>query len=625
MQNRNAVSQWNPRLGLLYLVILICMLLLTGALGYRQIWKNEHYLDSAERQNFRRILMPGPRGLVYDRNGNLLIGNRAVFSAVVYLNELRPAFRREYAVLFRQAREQQLTVDRQTLNVQARSNVVQRYLDQINLLLGREGTVEARRIERHFSQSLLLPFTLIADLEPHEYALLVEQLAIDSPVQVITDSTRFYPFRNAAAHALGFVTTSNDFPDPGLPGEDLTTFRFEAKIGRSGLERAFDAQLQGRPGIEIWSVDPGGFQHQRVNWQPPAKGNDLITSLDIELQLAGERAMQGKIGAFVALDIRTGEVLAIASKPDYDLNDLTPFISHTIDQQIREQGGWLNRATQGLYPPGSTFKLVTAVAGLKHDLISADTVIQCRGFHMVGNRIFRCHNRSGHGHQDLVEALRDSCNVFFYERGIAMGIQRIADTARLFGLDRPTGIELPAETSRMLIPDPAWKRRRFGGEGWFDGDTANTSIGQGFLLLTPLQMAAFTASLVRGETLTRPTLRFVGEEFVQHGGEPLGLSAQQHQLLLDGMRESGIRGTGRLASFPGMVVAGKTGTAQIRRDGRPSTLAWYVGYAPHDNPRIAVAVLVEDIPDREGTIGGGATAAPVAREIVRAWHLQQNR
>ncbi|MCD8482010.1 MAG: peptidoglycan glycosyltransferase [Verrucomicrobia bacterium] len=624
MEKENSSRQWNPRIGLLYGVVVLAMLALSGALGYRQIWKNEHYLEAAERQNFRRILMPGPRGLVYDREGRLLIGNRAVFSAVVYLNELRPEFRREYVEVLRLAREQGTSIDRQILNVQARSNVVQRYLDNINALLGREDSVDSRRIERHFSQSLLLPFTLIADLAPHEYALLVEQLPVDSPVQVITDSTRFYPFDNAAAHALGFVTTSNDFPDFGLPGEDLTTFRFEAKIGRSGLERAFDELLQGRPGTEIWSVDPGGFQQQRFSWQPPAKGEDKRISIDIDLQLAGERAMAGKVGAFVALDVYTGEVLAISSKPDYNLNELTPFISHTVDQRIREEGGWLNRAMQGLYPPGSTFKLVTAIAGLQYGFIETDTVINCRGFHMVGNRIFRCHNRNGHGHQDLVEALRDSCNVFFYERGVAMGIQRIANTARMFGLDSPTGIELPGESRRMLVPDPAWKRRRFGGEGWFDGDTANTSIGQGFLLLTPLQMAAFTASLARGETITRPTLRYLGGQAVDHGGQSIPVSQEHLQLVLNGMRESGIRGTGRLASLPNLVVAGKTGTAQVRKDGRPSTLAWYVGFVPVDNPQVAIAVLVEDVTDREGAIGGGSTAAPVAREIVRAWHAKQS-
>jgi penicillin-binding protein 2 len=267
--------------------------------------------------------------------------------------------------------------------------------------------------------------------------------------------------------------------------------------------------------------------------------------------------------------------------------------------------------------------LATAIAGLKAGFINHTTVIHCPGYHTVGRRVFRCHNRAGHGPENLIESIRDSCNVFFYERGIAMGIERIAETSRVFGLDQPTGIELSGETRRMLIPDPRWKRERFYGEGWFEGDTANTSIGQGFLLVTPLQMATFTASIARGETLTKPTLlRQDGSGRIDHGGTAIDLLPEQLELVLAGMRESGGRGTGRLAGSPSMPVAGKTGTAQVRKDGRPTTLAWFVGYSPAVDPRIAVVVLVEGAPEQETSYGGGATAAPIARELFRAYHLK---
>lgn len=609
--------QVNPRLYLLYIVIALCMLLLMGGLGYRQLVQEETFAAAAERQNYRRILMPGPRGIIYDRHGRVLVGNRPLFSAVVYLNELRREFREEYFNLVRLNRERGINPDRYHLNTEARRRVVQRYLDRINRLIGTDQQVESQDIERHFSQSLLLPFPLIKDLPSESYAKLIEQIPIDSPVQIISGTARWYPYGEAAAHTLGFVSDSTEFPEGEVPGDSLLTFRNEGQIGRSGLEKEFNKELQGLTGGEIWTVDPSGFQYERVVHEQPRKGGDLTTSLDIDVQLAAENALGDKTGAVVAIEIETGEVLALVSKPAYDLNDLSPFISFEVDREIREKGAWLNRAIQGLYPPGSTFKLVTAMAGLRAGTINNQTIIDCQGFYMVGRRIFHCHRRSGHGEESLVEAIRDSCNVFFYNRGTETGIWGIANEARRFHLDQRTGIELPGETGRMLVPDPEWKAARFYGEGWFEGDTANVSIGQGFLLLTPMQMATFAASLARETTFLQPTLLHARREAIT--GEPIGLPARQLALVKEGMRLAGERGTARLAGNPMLPVAGKTGTAQVRKDGKPTTLAWFVGYAPVQNPRIAVAILVEGVPSQETEYGGGSTAAPIAKEVFQQY------
>ena len=472
-------------------------------------------------------------------------------------------------------------------------------------------------MERHFSQSLLLPFPLMQDLSPQEYAKLIEQIPVDSPVQILSGNARLYPYGAAAAHTLGFVSDSIEFPEGTLPGDSLLTFRNEAQVGRSGLEKEFNTHLQGKTGGEIWTVDPGGYQYERVVHEIPAKGKDLTVSLDIDIQLAAEQAMGNKTGAVVAIEIETGEVLALASEPAYDLNDLSPFISFEVDREIREKGAWLNRAIQGLYPPGSTFKLITAMAGLRANVINEGTAINCQGFHLVGKRVFHCHRKSGHGVEHLPDAIRDSCNVFFYNRGIEAGIWAIANEARRFHLDQPTGIELPGETGRMLVPDPEWKAARFYGESWFTGDTANVSIGQGFLLLTPMQMATFAASLARETTFLQPTL--LHEAGPAKVGEPIGLPASQLALIKEGMRQAGERGTARLAGNPQMPVAGKTGTAQVRKDGRPTTLAWFVGYAPVENPRIAVAVLIEGVPNSEVEYGGGSTAAPIAKAVFQKY------
>lgn len=612
------------RLLVMVLVIVGCCAVLTGGLAYRQLIKADDMRETERRQNFRRIVMPGPRGNIYDREGRLLVGNRPLFSAVIYLNDLRREFREEYRRLY-QARRATEPVNREQLSLEARERVVGRYMNLINGILDRDEAVATRDIERHFGQSLLLPFPLLTDLSPEEYARLVEQLPVDSPIQVITDSARYYPYAASAAHTLGFVSSTEEIQTPGLPGEELLTFRFEGKVGRSGLESSFDRDLQGHSGGEIWSVDPGGFQYERVDYRPPVKGRDLQITLDVDLQQAAEKAFGDKIGAVVALDVMTGEVLALASFPNFDLNQLSPVLTRTTDQQIREKGAWLNRATQGLYPPGSTFKLVTAIAGLRTGVTNAQRIIHCPGYYQVGRRTFHCNNRAGHGDEDLVGAIRDSCNVYFYKTGLEMGIEPIAAEARRFGLDQSTGIEL-AETRGMLVPDPIWKKEKHYGEPWFDGDTANVSIGQGALLVTPLQMACFVSSVARGETRTQPTLLVGGVESppTAHHGETIGISPAGYALVREGMRQAGATGTARLAAPPGFTVAGKTGTAQVRKDGQPTTLAWFVGFAPAEAPRIAVVVMVEGVPAEDTRYGGGATAAPIAREVF-AKYLQKQQ
>lgn len=615
----------HPRFWTLYALLGSAMLLLAGGLGYRQLVESDEYAAAEQRQNYRRILLPGPRGNLYDREGRLLVGNRPVFSAAVYLNELRSAFRDEYFRLVRdENRPGQPRRSRLERNVRARSNVVQRYLNTLSTLLGRELEVDARAIERHFAQNLLLPFPLVTDLSPAEYARLIEQVPVTSPIQILTDSARYYPHGEAACHTLGFVSSSRDFPVDDLPGDALLTFRRAGKVGRSGLEAAFDTHLRGSVGTEIWSVDPGGFQYERVEHEAPRQGNDLHTSLDLDLQLAAEAALGEKTGAVVALDIASGEVLALVSKPGYDLNDLSPFLSHSVDADIRERGAWLNRAIQGLYPPGSTFKLVSALAGLRTGVIDAELEILCPGHYRVGRRTFHCHQRSGHGYEDVVEAIRDSCNVFFYHTALQMGVEPIAEEARRFHLHEATGIELPGETRRMLVPDPDWKAQRYFGEAWFDGDTANTSIGQGFLLVTPLQMASFVASLARGQTQTRPTLLAPHPSAPEVEPRPadtasIDLPIEDLELIHAGMREAGRGGTARLAGSPTLPVAGKTGTAQVRKEGEPTTLAWFVGYAPAAAPRLAVAVLVEGVPALRTDYGGGATAAPIAKSVFSTY------
>jgi penicillin-binding protein 2 len=622
----------NPRILFLLWVVLAASLVLVAGLGWRQLIASRKYEEIEKRQTERRVWIPGPRGDIYDRKGNLLVGNRAHYSAVVDLDDLRPEFRREYSSIIRAERarlneafeatprrarpEQPPLPDYNELQWVARQNVIQRYVDEINRITGREDAVTSTEVIRHFNERLLLPLPLVEDLSADQYARLVEQVPVDSPIKIHTDTARYYPYGSAAAHTLGYVQSV--LPDPSeFPDDGIKTFTFKRKIGKTGLERSFNDLLSGANGTELWRVDPLGFQDTLLDPKPPTQGQNLLTSIDINIQLAAETALGERTGAAVAIDVKSGEILTIVSHPSYDLNDLSPFIPRTTFEEINERGAWLNRTAQLSYPPGSTFKLLTTIAGMRIGNIEAETTHDCQGLYRVGNRIFRCNARNGHGIVDTATAIEKSCNVFYYVEGLRMGIDVLSAEAKRFGLDQKTGIELPFETSRIVVPTMNWKRERIGA-GWVPGDTANTSIGQGFLLVTPLQMATFMASLARGETRTQPTLRALSREeasAVDHGGEPIGLSQDQWAALWEGMeRAVGDDGTARLVQVEGLRIAGKTGTADFRAHGHDVNLAWFIGCAPVEDPQIAVAVMVEGTSAAD-RFHGGSTAGPIAKDI----------
>lgn len=623
----------NPRVLFFFWIVVMASLTLIVGLGWRQLVADKKYQEIEKRQTERRILKPGPRGDIYDRKGNLLVGNRPHYSAVVYLDDLRREFRTEYSKIIRAERERLIQAYERTPEAEregtappnpnynelqwvARQNVIQLYIDQINRITSRDDTISTRKIIRHFNEQLLLPLVLVEDLTPDQYARLIEQVPVQSPIQIHTDTARYYPYGVAAAHTLGYVQNVNPDPDV-IPSDGIKTYTFKTKRGKTGIERSFDELLSGLTGWEMWRVDPLGFQDSLLDHETPKKGQDLVTSIDIDLQLAAETALGDRTGAAIALDVRTGEVLTIASHPSYDLNDLSPFIPRKTFDEINERGAWLNRTLQLSYPPGSTFKLITSIAGMRNGNIHAQTIHDCQGVFRLGNRIFRCHARYGHGAVDLAAAIEGSCNVFYYAEGLQMGIDVLSAEAKRFGLDERTGIEVPYETSRLVVPTKDWKRETVGA-GWVPGDTANTAIGQGFLLATPLQMATVIASIARGETRTRPTLRaLTGEEAQQldHGGEPMGLTLSQRAELWEGMeRVVGPNGTGRLVQIDGLRIAGKTGTADFRAHGQEVNLAWFIGFAPVENPQIAVAVMVEGTRASD-SYHGGSTAGPVAKDI----------
>ena len=623
---------YDPRLVIFYPIVGFFLLLLLGGLAYQQLSRAGLHHESERQQNERRLVYPGPRGNIYDRNHKLLVGNRPRLAVVLYLDELR----REYRAKLTNIRKAYKTTGELPTNDQmteiAWNTVVQGYLDQVNNILGRDEKVDPKALQKHFTEEILLPYTLIDDLQPAEYAQLLERLPVSSPLRLYTTNTRYYPYKSAASHVLGYVGANDSTINEDFPGEDLTTFQMKGTVGREGLEKKFDDQLQGEPGYSIVRVDPSGYQvNEPLESARPRQGKNLVTSIDIDLQLAAEQALvDGEYtGSAVALDVATGEVLALASKPDYDLNTFSPRISKETYAAVEKAGGWINRATQGLYPPGSTFKILTSVAGMRlAGLSDTDFTTDCDGSMMIGNRRFSCDNGLGHhGTESLAGGIATSCDIFFWTWGLRTGPLLMANEARRFHLNKPSGIELPAETRGMTIPDPAWKKAHKPDEGpWSNGDTANMAIGQGFVLESPITMACFAASIARNEIYTLPTLLHQADRPPQHS-EPIGLTSQQYGTLIEGMKgatEDGPlgRGTAYLLStvpnlrIPGVKIAGKTGTATVTTKKGKTDIAWFICFAPADRPEIAMAVAIEG---DEANFGGADNAAPVAAAVLKAY------
>jgi len=363
-------------------------------------------------------------------------------------------------------------------------------------------------------------------------------------------------------------------------------------------------------------------------------GDDLYLSLDLRLQRLAESLLGAESGAIVALDPRNGDVLVMASSPAYDPNVLSRGLTPALWEQIASDTSHplTNRALQGQYPPGSTFKIMVASAALESDKWSADTKVRCTGAFSSGRHVFKDWKRGGHGVMDLYNALVQSCDVYFYNVGQRLGIDTIAETARLFGLGQPTGIDLPSERVGV-VPSIEWKQR-VRKEPWYPGETISTAIGQGYITVTPLQMAVAIGAVSNGGALHRPRLvravreRATGrvQEYPSVERGPVPLQEGTFHLLQDALREVVLHGTGGRARSQLVSIAGKTGTAQTvgARASQASTNeeaipkqfrdhAWFVAYAPAEDPKIAVAVLVEN------TGHGGTYAAPIAKALIEEY------
>ncbi len=550
-----------------------------------QVIKGEKYRKLAESNRLRVVETPAPRGIIYDRNNTPLVRNVQSFD-ISFIREDLPK-------------------DRQTLAA-------------IGRLVGLEPADLMERIKRGGKGSIE-PVKLKQNASFKEVAM-AEARRIDFPgLQVDVTVSREYIYGQLAGHVIGYLgrltlaqANAPEFND--VPRESF--------VGQWGTEKNYDTLLRGTAGKKILEVDAVGRVIKDIGINDPVKGRDIRLTIDKRVQQEAEKNLLGSTGAVVVLDANNGEVLALASSPAFDPNLFARGINYRDWQTLLNdpQKPFLNRAIQSQYPPGSTFKIVSAIAALEEGLITDNTSFSCSGSINFGRR-FRCWRKEGHGSNiDLYRAIVESCDVYFYEIGKRIPIDKLARYAFDFGLGKPSGIELEGERSGT-VPTTEWKLRTMK-EKWYKGDTLNAIIGQGYMTATPIQMARLMSAAVNGGKLYRPHL--LKDFFFEDKTEKrINLRAENVYLVkraLAGVVADG-GGTGKRARSNVVSIGGKTGTSQViaqpENGGYNSEEyrdhAWFVAFAPVDNPEIAVAVFVE-----HGGHGGSA-AAPIAKNVIEKY------
>lgn len=628
-------------------VVLLGMLTLLGGLWRVQVMSSRKYVESLKDQSVRNVLIAAPRGKILDRNGNLLAENQPKFVVNLYLEDLRNRFTYEYTNNVRKqfAREHPngrvTSAVKAELNRMARYNVVSNIVWQVSSAVGQPLILDEKKFARHYVESLALPLPILENLTMQQVVIFMERAVNIPGVELEVQPIRVYPHGSTAVHLLGYVRSEVVHSDEeGIAFEDKTP----ALVGKTGIEASFDEELRGRPGIKSILVNNLGYRQSEEVWSEPLHGENVTLTIDLEVQKAAEKALitAGNLGgtniraAAVAIDVRTGDILASASSPTYDPNMFLDRVTQEeyqrmLDPDLRPQ---LNRAYYGGYHPGSTFKIITGAAALEANVVDPRQIFYNPGYYMVGRR--RIDDTAPPGNYDFEEAFKHSCNSYFIEYGLRVGAQRLIEMGNRFGLGEKTGVVVPQQEVGGYFPEPG-QRFKKDGAAWMDGDTANLSIGQGEIIVTPLQMALMTAAVANGGKLLKPRMVMeVTGGFEQHepsGANLLGngvvrdvnLSPRTLQILHAAMyadvQEKG--GGGTNAYVAGFNVCGKTGTAQVRRPrskgGGIDHTTWFVAYAPYEAPRYAVAVMVES-----GS-SGGQTCAPKAREIFKALQKMEQR
>jgi len=592
-QQQDGPEEIQGRLPLLAAFIILAIVILFIRLWYLQAVKGEYYQEQAESNRIRPVMLRPPRGVIYDRSGRPLVENELVF---------------DISLIPEDAPDLDATIEKLSAIVKVTPDAIRKAL---------EDATDARTSYDPVKIREEAPWDEVAVIEAHQD---------DLPGAIIEpEHLRHYPYGGLASHQFGYIgkvsksQRKKEQADIGM----LT--------GQSGLEKIYDKLLRGVAGRRMIQVNAAGRKVKDLGIEEPRPGTDIYLTIDLDAQKAAEEELGSRAGAVVAMDPNTGEILALTSHPTYDPNLFPRGISPKDWVQLMKDPGhpMYNRAIQSVYPPGSTFKIIVALAGLESGVIKLDDKVACKGFLMSGRHSFRCWKKGGHGAVSFHQALVESCDVYFYTMGERIGWDRVAEYARKLGYGSLTGILLPDEKPG-LIPTTAWKKKRTG-EAWYPGDTYINSIGQGFVLVSPIQACQMMSVVANGGRFFRPLLlkqtrnRETGEVNVvspEHTGSVTldpNVLQEVRSALAGVVNEPG--GTAHAAATPLAMVAGKTGTAQViaqKVSGRKLSdetkdHAWFVAFAPVENPKIAVAVVVE-----HGGHGGSA-AAPIAKKVIEEY------
>ncbi|HEX9660883.1 MAG TPA: penicillin-binding protein 2 [Candidatus Binatia bacterium] len=600
---KDGAPELRPRARLIYLLVILAFIGIIARLIFLQAIQGERYSYLSENNRIRIKRILGTRGMIYDQRGDLLVDSRPSFDL--------------------------LFVPEDSENPEAT-------LRQLAGYLGRAESELLENFKQSKSRSAFDDITLGKDVD-WATVVAVETHQLDLPgVTLRVRPRRNYADGAAGAHVLGYLGE--------IGPKQLKSFKEEGyelgdEIGQYGLEKKWEQYLRGKGGGQQVEVDAVGRRVRVLSEVISGPGYTVHLTLDRKLQQTAYEALQGKEGTIVVLDVHSGAILAMASTPAFDPNVFARGIKGDewralIKDRLRPLS---NRAIQGQYPPGSTFKVVMAIAGLEEEAIQPDTKIFDPGFFPFGNRNFRDWKKEGHGTVDLHKSLVESCDVYYYTLGTRLGVDKIAKWSRAFGLGEKSGALLDDEKSG-LVPDTEWKRKRYR-QPWYPGETPSVAIGQGYLTVTPLQLANMMAAVANGGTLYRPRLvsrveSIEGQRVYEQGPEvirTIELKPETLNRVRNALADvvQGAAGTGKAARSPIIALAGKTGTAQVvemkgtylkseqltyfNRDH-----AWFVSYAPLNKPEIAIAVLVE-----HGGHGGEA-AAPMAKKVAEKYAEMKN-
>jgi len=573
----------------LTLIIFSLLLFLILAFYWKiQILDHQKYWKMAEANHLRALPLPAPRGLIYDRQKIILADNQPSFKVSL----LRESIKND-------------------------SQAIERVSQLLNL---RTEELKAR-IDRYRWFQTYEPVIIKDNLKLEEVARIEARKEEFPELQLQVEQRRYYPFGTAAAHVLGYL---QEVSPEEIKNNPHRKWRGGEMIGKAAVEKQYDDYLTGQDGQLIETIDSLGRSLGEVNRIEPVKGQDLVLSIDLDLQKRAEELLQGKEGAIVVLDPRSGECLVWASSPSYDPNRfITRFSPEEWLSIISDRARPLeNRVIRGLYSPGSIFKMVTALTSLETGLISDRTSFFCSGSINLYGKEFACWFKPGHGNMNLSEAIKNSCNVYFYQLGRRLNIDTIARYARTLGLGKLSGVDMPGE-KEGLVPSTDWKRKAQG-EAWYPGETISVAIGQGPILVTPLQVAALTACVANRGIKVKPRVTRADSKTWSEQ-EKTGFKPETFEKIIEGMWCSvNEGGTGQGAYQPGFDICGKTGSTQvisrekaakmIQRGEEPArTHSWFSGFAPRYNPQLIVTVLVEF-----GGMGG-RTAAPIAGEIFKVY------